>query len=531
MSNSNTNNPSSDCPESTGILSSLVGVRIFNVRDFGAKGDGTTLDTVAVQATIDACASNHGGVVLIPPGVFVIGSTELKSNVTLHLAAQGTLLGSGNGNHYRAAEGIPLEGDTTLDDGNVGLLYAVHAENITIEGMGTIDGQGGQFQSPAGDQMPPAGIRGPQRPHPLLFHRCRNLVIRNIFIKDGAFHAIRIIQSEYVKVDGIRIHNRIVFNGDGFHFVSCQHVHVTRCDINCVDDACAMFGTCRFVTVSDCVFTTRWSVFRFGGGDPENIVVSNCLIHTTFGCPIKMQFERTSRAQNMMFSNLILKDVTGPITINRSPASGPEGFVRNIRFSNIHATVVTCGWQMADVPWPENYRSGETRQCIVLNGVDGLVIESISFSDIHVVYAGGGTLEEAKRTVPQVGGEYFEIGTPPAYGLYARNVRGLTINNVRFEVVQPDARPAVVFDHVRDVYACGLSTHGNPEAEAVLRFIDSSEMLITAPRVLTPAGIFLQVEGASTAAITIDGGEVSKAVSAVVARHGAKDLEVKIQPR
>lgn len=511
--------------------SSLLGAKIYDVRDFGAKGDGTTLDTAAVQAAIDACAHDRGGVVLIPSGVFVIGSTELKSNVTLHLAAQGTLLGSGGGKQYHAGEGIPLDGDTTLDDGNVGLLYAVNAENITIEGMGTIDGQGGQFQSPGGGQMPPSGIRGPQRPHPLLFHQCRNLVIRNIFIKDGAFHAIRIIQSDFVKAEGIRIHNRVVFNGDGFHFVSCQHVHVSNCDVNCVDDACALFGTCRFVTVSHCVFTTRWSVFRFGGGDPENVAVSNCLIHTTFGCPIKMQFESSSRVQNLTFSNLILKDVTGPITINRSPAvgaaSGTEGYVRNIRFSNIQASVVTCGWQMPDVPWPENYRPGEIRQCIVLNGAGGQVIESISFSDIHVVYAGGGTAEEARRAVPQVGGEYFEIGTPPAYGLYARHVRGLTLNNVRFETVEPDARPAIVFDHVKDAYACGLCAHGNPDADAVLRFIDSRDVLITAPRVLTTAAKFLQVEGAGTEAITIDGGDISNAAVTVAYKHGVGNTAVK----
>ena len=433
------------------------GASVYDIRDFGAKGDGVILDTRAVQSAIDACAADGGGMVLIPPGVFVIGSTELKSNVTLHLCAGGVLRGSGDGGHYHAAEGIPLEGDATLDDGNVGLLYAVGAENFAIVGLGTIDGQGARFRSPG----------GAQRPHMMLFHQCRNVVIRDVFLKDGAYHAVRIIQSRFVKADGVRMHSRVVFNGDGFHFISCEHVHVTRCDVECIDDACALFGACRNVTVSDCVFTTRWSVFRLWGGDAENIAVTNCVIHTTFGCPIKIQIEGTSRVQNIMFSNLILKDVTGPITINRTPASSPlalkdgrsdaDGYVRNIRFSNIQATVIECGWQQPDVPWTENYRSGETRQCIVLNGVKGLMLEAISFSDIRVVYAGGGTAEEAGRAVPEVGGEYFEIGTPPAYGLYARNVRGLTLNNIRFEVMKPDARPAVVFDQVSDVYACGMN--------------------------------------------------------------------------
>jgi hypothetical protein len=75
--------------------------------------------------------------------------------------------------------------------------------------------------------------------------------------------------------------------------------------------------------------------------------------------------------------------------------------------------------------FPQSYRPGETRQCIVLNALGDRVIENISFSDVHLTYGGGGTAEEAAREIPQVAGEYFEMGTPPAHGLYARNVRGL----------------------------------------------------------------------------------------------------------
>ena len=97
----------------------LIGAKIYNIRDFGAKGDGKTLDTAALQAAIDACHRDQGGTVLVPAGVFVIGTTELKSNVTLHLAAQGTLLGTTDAKQYFAADKIPLEGDSTLEDGNV----------------------------------------------------------------------------------------------------------------------------------------------------------------------------------------------------------------------------------------------------------------------------------------------------------------------------------------------------------------------------------------------------------------------------
>ncbi len=141
---------SASAPAATSESENTLGARVYNIRDFGAKGDGKTLDTAAVQAAIDACARDQGGTVLVPAGVFAIGTVEMKSNVTLHLAAQGQLLGTDDGKQYHAADAIPLTGDSTLNDGNVGLIFAVNAENILIEGPGTIDGQGHQFLSPTG---------------------------------------------------------------------------------------------------------------------------------------------------------------------------------------------------------------------------------------------------------------------------------------------------------------------------------------------------------------------------------------------
>ncbi|PYY01595.1 MAG: glycoside hydrolase, partial [Acidobacteria bacterium] len=336
------------------------GTRTYNIRDFGAKGDGVTLDTAAVQAALDACTNDQGGMVLVPAGTFVIGTIQMKSNVTLHIAAQGKLLGSADGKQYRAADAIPLSGDSTLNDGNVGLIFAVKAENFTIEGPGIIDGQGLQFHSPTRGVPPPSGRGGNNRPYHLLFHQCKNISVRDITLLESAYHSIRIIQSSYVKLTGIHIHNRVNSNNDGFHFISAQHVHISNCTIECQDDACALFGSCKYVTVTNCSFTTRWSVFRFGGGEAENIAVSNCLIYETYGCPIKMHCGSGARFENISFSNLIMKDVTGPIAINvgqqprRSPQEGvsapiqpatPQdsrspGVVRNISFSNIHATVV-----------------------------------------------------------------------------------------------------------------------------------------------------------------------------------------------
>ena len=516
-----------------------LGARIYNIRDYGAKGDGKSLDTAALQSAIDACNKDQGGTVLVPAGVFVIGTVELKSNVTLHIAAQGKLLGSADGKQYHAADEIPLTGDATLRDGNVGLLFAVNAENVTVQGPGTIDGQGAQFRSPSRGVPPPSGRGGSQRPYHLLFYRCKNLRVRDLFLVASAFHSIRVIQSDFVWMHGLRIYNRVNGNNDGFHFISCEHVHVSDCDVQSQDDACALFGSCKRVTITNSTFSTRWSVFRFGGGNPENVVISNCVIYETYGCPIKMHFGPDSQVQNILFSNLILQDVTGPVSIDLAaharggdtpaPEGGAKGFVRNIMFQGIRAYVVSEGRQFPDMPFHQGYRPGETRQCIVLNCVGDWFLEDVVLSDIHVTYGGGGTAEEARREIPQVAGEYFEVGTPPAYGLYARRVRGLSLNNVRFDVEQPDLRPAVVLDHSSDVSISALNVQGNAQAASALRFIESSDSLITAPRLLAPAAAFLQVEGASSQSITVDGGDISKSSKPLSFASGATEKAVRLR--
>ena len=161
-----------------------LGARVYNIRSYGAKGDKATLDTAAVQAAIDACTNDGGGTVLVPAGTFTIGTVELKSNVTLHIAASGTLLGSGDGKQYHAVDEIPLHGDTTLNDGNWALLFAVKAKNVTIEGPGTIDGQGAQFHSAVRGTTPPSGIGGNKRPYHVLIYQSENFSVRNISLLD-----------------------------------------------------------------------------------------------------------------------------------------------------------------------------------------------------------------------------------------------------------------------------------------------------------------------------------------------------------
>ncbi|HTR80969.1 MAG TPA: glycosyl hydrolase family 28 protein [Bacteroidota bacterium] len=516
------------------VSSGQNGSRVYDVVDFGAIGDGKTLNTSAIQSAIDSCYVDSGGTVLVPAGDFITGTLELKDNVTLTIAASGRLLGSGNIGDYYRGKGVPP------GNGNYSLIYAAHAHNVAIDGNGTIDGQGQLFYNGLGDGTGPGQHSGNMdRPHLIIFYGCTNVFVHDIFLTRSAYHCMRILECSYVKLEGITILNRVNKNNDGFHFGSSEYVNISNCNVKCQDDACALFGSNKFVTVTNCTFSTRWSVFRFGGGEPGNITVSNCVIYETYGCPIKMRFGRGDRAENISFSNLILNKVTGPISIGldskpRPDRSGkinvsPKGIVKNIFFNGIYATVVDTPLQQQDMPFRPGIWKGELRQCIVLNGVGESFLENISLTDIHVTYEGGGTADEADvRDVPEIAGEYFQVGTPPAYGMYARNVSGLSLQNVSFTYTNPDVRPAVILDDVDNAALSNLTVEGNKEAESTLRIINSKDILLSGLRLLNPAKVFLQVEGEKNRGITIDGGDVSSAKQILSFARGADQKAVKL---
>jgi len=374
----------------------------------------------------------------------------------------------------------------------------------------------------------------------MLFHRCDRLTVRDIALVDCAYHSIRVIQSKHVHMDGLYIHNRVNGNNDGFHFISAAYVTISNCTVLSQDDACAMFGNCKFITITNSVFSTRWSVFRFGGGVAENISISNCVLYDVFGCPIKFQGNEGSRFENISFANLVLQQVTGPIHISLGPRTRqnqnvdeglqptlpketrPPAVARNISFSNISGTVTTNPPQLPETTLTSDPRPGEGHSCITLNCIGDATMENISFDNIHLTFGGGGTAEDAaRRDLPKIAGEYFMLGAMPAYAFYARNSRGLTLQNVRFQVSTPEMRPAVIFDHVEDVAMNGLSVQANPAAESALRCIDSKHILLSASRLLSSAAVFLQLEGAENENIKIDGGDLSKAATMLTYKNGA----------
>lgn len=527
--------------QTSAVPVSKAGVGVYNIMDFGAVGDATTMNTAAIQSAIDACHKDSGGIVLVPAGDFLTGTIELKSNVTLRIATKGRLLGSKKIGDYIRGNGVPS------GNGNYVMLYAANARNVSIEGNGTISGQGAAFYTGTGDGTSPVKSTNPDpnapplnrdRPHLMIFYKCTNLRIDDIFLTESAYHCMRILSCTNINFDGIRIYNRINKNNDGFHFNNCEYVRISNCEIRCQDDACALFGSNKFVTITNCTFSTRWSIFRFGGGESQNISISNCLIYDTYGCPIKISAGR-SRLENLTFSNIIMKNVTGPIGIGfsgsrrQNDTTTSQAYVRNIVFNGIRATVVPEPVNHPDIPFEVKVNNGEQLSCITLNGLGENFIENISFTDVHVTYAGGGSAElAAKKDIPQYSAEYFGVWNtapygPPAYGMYARNVKGLTLQNVRLEYKNTDYRPAIIFDRVIDAALNNVSLQGSTNAETTIRFINSKDVLVSAARILTPAKAFLQLEGTGNSGIQVDGGDFSKAGTPLILSNGATQNMIK----
>lgn len=231
-----------------------------------------------------------------------------------------------------------------------------------------------------------------------------------------------------------------------------------------------------------------------------------------------------------------MKDVTGPISIGLgiqkssvNKTTDTPGIIRNISFNNIQATVVKPV-PLRDSEFASKYNPGEIFSCVTLNAMDDVFLENISFDNVHITFPGGGTTEQAAvRDVPKVAGEYYEIGIPPAYGMYARNVQGLSLHNIRFAMASPDQRPALILDNVEDATVNGLSAQGQKSAESLLRFINTRDVLVSALRVLTPVTNLLQTEGKECANIKIEGGDLSKADKALVLTSGVSAQAVRMR--
>jgi len=496
----------------------------FSVLDYGAVGDGETLNSHAIQSAIDACASQSGGIVFIPPGRYLTGTIELKNNVALELAAEACLLGSKDLADYPEQEPSLYE--------NRSLVYATHAHHIALQGQGTIDGQGSAFPCGAEgfnfeDETAAPSAQTFIRPKLVRFVKCQHVAIQDLTLQQSPFWCCHIENCKGVRLNGVHIFNRANQNNDGFDLTDCEDVFASNCKVDCGDDAFALQVGGRNIVITNCLISTRWAAFRMGPdarGIFRDICVSNCVVYDTYGAAIKLQEVEGGVMENILFDNIVMENVTGPISIRLGGYLGwrhdrkesfPIGTFRNVQINNIRARVSDNAYPLAHEvpPFP-----GEWKSCINITGVPGYYVENVTLSNLHVTFPGGGTLEDANAQVPELRDhypEYHMFGTLPAYGLYVRHTRGLVLNNITFDFAGIEKRPALVCEDVEDLELADFRASGDQESLAMMVLRDTHQAFIHGCRPLQSVRTFLRLEGAGSREILLAGNDLHKAVQPI----------------
>ena len=287
---------------------------VYDVCRFGALGDGKTDDAVAIQQAIDRCSSDGGGRVLLPANhTFLAGPLQLKSNVELHLQATATLLANPDESIYHLSAFGENKGEGMM------WIYAQHAQNISITGMGTISGNGVAFMGAELDdsyELKPVTTFDP-RPHVITLTDVRNVVVRDVTIRDGAYWTLHLVGCDGAVIDGINLLNNLkIRNGDGIDLDHSRNIRIANCHITSGDDCIclknrretAQYGSCHDIVVTNCVMTSRSCAIKIGSENMDsiyNVLFDNCFIKASNrGLGIQNRDEGT--VTDVVFSNIIL---------------------------------------------------------------------------------------------------------------------------------------------------------------------------------------------------------------------------------
>ncbi|HVU25532.1 MAG TPA: glycoside hydrolase family 28 protein [Opitutus sp.] len=483
------------------LLFPLAGLAAdFNVRDYGAVGDGQALDSPAINRAIDAAAAAGGGTVSFPAGDYLSYSIHLRSHVALHLGVGATILAAdpppvGAPGGYDAPEPNPWEfyQDFGHTHWHNSLMWGENLEDVAITGPGRIFGRGlsrgwhatrksalpgepaesapadsahdatmktGPFGYPNPNDSLAAGVGNKA----IALKNCRNVIFRDFTIFHGGHFAILATGVDNWTCDNLKIDT----NRDGIDFDCCQNVRVSNCTINspyddgiCPKSSYAL-GYPRMtenLTITNCQVsgfaegtlldgtrrlredgrpgTGRIKCGTESNGGFRNITISNCIFDDCGG--LALESVDGALMEDIAISNLTMRDIgNAPIFIRLGARlRGPD-----------HPQPGTARRIKIDNVVAHNVVASGG---ILIAGIPGHPIEDVTLSNIFIDYAGGGTKEQAAREVPELEDGYPEpgrFGVLPSSALFARHVRNLNVHDVEFRFAAPDLRPVLVLDDV-----------------------------------------------------------------------------------
>lgn len=517
------------------LICILAKAQTYNVKDFGAVGDGKTMNTKAIQNAIDKCAQT-GGQVLIPAGTFLSGTLHLKSKVHIVINEGGVLKGSPYFKDY-PDNAVQYVNSFTYTAGkpraNKAFLFAEGADDISITGKGTINGSGDSPEFNLGNDDTPASKL---RPCMLLMIDSKHITLSDLTLTNSAYWLQNYLGCEYLELKGLTIYNQTNYNQDAID-IDAKHVLIENCKIDADDDGvCLKSHSKDFVvedvTVRNCSIASNCNAIKFGtasSGGFKNINISNCTIQKAsadhirhwqrnlqfIGQPITViagvAIESVDGAviDRVNISDIKMNDVQTPIFIvlgnrgNKAPAdtnfynttSGRvstkgAGSITNISIKNITAT-------------------SYSKMCSSVTAFPGVYVENVELSDITLNTMGNGTPTEANTPLKENPGAYPENRMYgqiyPASGFFIRHVKNISLNRVKFTLRNADHRPSVILD---DVIKGSLKTVALPATAgdmAAVQVNTCKNISISSPYFRSAQKPLVHLSGTAQSELTVTG--------------------------
>ena len=426
----------------------------YKVLDYGAKGDGISIETQAIQKAVDTC-SKTGGSVIFPAGKYLTGTIYLKNNVTLHLKKGAVILGSTKMADY--PENLPNYTFYRLGKIKRALIYAENCKNIGISGEGVIDGQGNKIYKANGEKVKSYG----ERPHVIWMIQSKRIRISGIKLQNSSLWMQHYLACENLYIHNIEVYNHCNKNNDMMDINGCKDVVISDCRGDTDDDGITIKSTHakpnENILINNCIISSHCNAIKCGTESNtgfKNIVISNCIIRPSqkreviYGKPdgisgISLEVVDGAKMNGVSISNIIIDGPQVPLFIrlgNRARGYDKNlpkpkvGSIENITISNITAF-------------------NSSSQGSSITGIPGHTVKNVTLDNIRIFYKGGGTQEDANRPIPENESDYPEatmFGKLSTYGLFIRHAENITLKNIEFYLKNNDKRPALYLGDIKD---------------------------------------------------------------------------------